>query len=52
MTPTIGEDKPLDDFCDFLSAEWGGTRRHSYLVPIEENRRPGRNRCPTVSGPR
>jgi hypothetical protein len=33
VTPTIGEDKQLDDFCDFLSAEWKGIRPHSYLVP-------------------
>jgi hypothetical protein len=33
VAPTIGEDQQLDDFCDFLSAEWKGTRPHSYLVP-------------------
>jgi hypothetical protein len=30
------EDKQLDDLCDFLSVEWRGTRRHSYLVPNRE----------------
>jgi hypothetical protein len=33
VTPIIGEDKQLNDFCNFLSAEWSGARRHSYLVP-------------------
>jgi len=33
MTVSIGEEKLLDEFCDFLSAEWGGTRPHSYLAP-------------------
>jgi hypothetical protein len=33
VTTIIGKDKQFDDFCHFVSAEWRGTRRHSYLVP-------------------